>query len=231
MDFEGDPYATIYVQAGRGKRRLAVLNTGAANSILSVPFEKYRFLSGYEAICCYENKVIEAGLRTTRLPSRNLLDRLVRHLSGGEAAEQTAIELRPPKSLQARPTIEIGPCSPEFGALTGTHSSLPKITLKLKGARATQHDQALAELRSYGDSLFFQLDMMYGSTFILERERRFRPSSRRQFTVELAYPVAHYNEEAMSLYWYAKSASDMPLLTYLAFYQSIEFYLPKILSD
>jgi len=31
----------------------------------------------------------------------------------------------------------------------------------------------------------------------------------------------------MSLYWYAKSARDMPLLRYLAFYQSIEFYFPR----
>ena len=31
----------------------------------------------------------------------------------------------------------------------------------------------------------------------------------------------------MSLFWYAKSARDMPLLRFLAFYQSIEFFFPR----
>jgi hypothetical protein len=44
---------------------------------------------------------------------------------------------------------------------------------------------------------------------------------------QIAYPTAHFNEEAMSLYWYAKSAPTMPLLRFLAFYQSIEFYFPR----
>jgi hypothetical protein len=124
------------------------------------------------------------------------------------------------------PTLEIGLCSAEFTALDGGPSS--RLTLKLRGARASQHDQALAELRSYADSLFFQIDLMYGSTFILERERRLRFSPpRRSPNPGLAYPIAQYNDEAMSLYWYAKSAPDMPLLRFLAFYQSIEFYFPR----
>jgi hypothetical protein len=71
--------------------------------------------------------------------------------------------------------------------------------------------------------------MMVGSTFILERERRVRLFSpaRRQRELTLEYPLADYNDEAMSLYWYAKSARDMPLLRFLAFYQSIEFYFPR----
>ena len=31
----------------------------------------------------------------------------------------------------------------------------------------------------------------------------------------------------MSLYWYAKSASRLPLVQYLAFYQCLEFYFPR----
>jgi hypothetical protein len=87
----------------------------------------------------------------------------------------------------------------------------------------------LEELRAYSDSIFFQIDMMYGFTFILERERRARSlvSSRRKVGIDLQYPTAHYNDEAISLYWYAKSARDMPLLRFLAFYQSIEFYFPR----
>lgn len=35
-----------------------------------------------------------------------------------------------------------------------------------------------------------------------------------------------YNTDAIFLYWYARSATKMHLLQYLAFYQAIEFYFP-----
>ena len=35
-----------------------------------------------------------------------------------------------------------------------------------------------------------------------------------------------YDEIPVSLYWYARSATGMPLLQYLAYYQVIEFYYP-----
>jgi hypothetical protein len=198
-----------------------------ADTLLGVEFERFRFLSGYEAICCYEDRLIEAGLRTTRLSARYVLQKLLgQPLSS--TSNLTPIQLTPPASLPGRPMVELGPSSTQFQALCAPRPS-GGITLKLKGARAKQHDQAVAELRSYADSLFFQIDAMMGSAFILERQRRARllPPTRRQPGVQLAYPTTHYNEEAMSLYWYAKSARDMPLLRFLAFYQSIEFYFPR----
>jgi hypothetical protein len=36
-----------------------------------------------------------------------------------------------------------------------------------------------------------------------------------------------YERNPSSLYWYARSASSMPLLQFLAFYQCIEFFFPR----
>lgn len=225
-DDEGNPYAAISLQAGRSKRRVGIYSEARADALLDVEFERFRFLSGYEAICCYEKGFVEAGLRTTRLGAQLVLQRLL-GLPFNSSAPMTPIQLTPPTSLASRPTVELGPCSAEFEALCAPRAS--RFTLKLRGARARQHDQTLVELRSYADSLFFQIDAILGSSFMLERQRRIRlsPASRRQAGVQLTYPSAHYNEEAMSLYWYAKSAPDMPLLRFLAFYQSIEFYFPR----
>jgi len=44
--------------------------------------------------------------------------------------------------------------------------------------------------------------------------------------VKLAPPKYEYDEEAMALYWYARTALNMPLLQFLAFYQVLEFYFP-----
>ncbi|MBN9082989.1 MAG: hypothetical protein J0I16_15900 [Rhizobiales bacterium] len=232
---DGTLYATIFMPAGRAKRKLNVFRENRATSLLSIPFEKYRFLSGYEAICCYEESYIEAGLENSRFFPQNNLHRLLEWNTAETSSGLKAIQLLPSEALPGRPLIELGPCSPEFIALGGGRSFMtpiggrPRMTLKLKGIKATQHDQALAELRSYADSLFFQIDMIYGFTFMLERESRLRYLSRRQREagLQLGYPTARYNSEAMSLYWYAKTARDMPLLRFLAFYQSIEFYFPR----
>lgn len=225
-DEDGEPTATISIQAGRAKRLVPVYYESRADALLAMEFEKYTFLSGYDAICCYKDGYIEAGLRTPRLSMQAIFSRL-HGIRVGVGQDLTPIELEPPQSLSGRPTIEIGPCSNEFASLLGAPSS--RVTLKLRGARATQHDHALAELRSYADSLFFQIDTLHGAVLLLERERSARLSltTRRVAGIDLAYPSTHYNGEAMSLFWYAKSARDMPLLRFLAFYQSIEFYFPR----
>lgn len=224
---EDSPFATIALQAGKSKRKIAVYKS-RAKALLAVEFEKYRFLSGYEAIYCFERKTIEASIRATRLGSSFLLQRLAGQNPIDNSVALQPIRITPTEAHPGRPIIEIGPSSAEFSAI-GSGPRGPRNTLKLIGVRATQHDQALQELRSYADSLFFQIDALFGSAFILERQRRVRLLStmQKRGEVSLAYPTAQYNAEAMSLYWYAKSARDMPLLRFLAFYQAIEFFFPR----
>jgi len=74
------------------------------------------------------------------------------------------------------------------------------------------------------------MNLLYDSTFILERERRRRVLKRNVATsnppTPIEYPRQKYSESAISLYWYARRARGMPLLQFLAFYQSIEFFFP-----
>lgn len=225
---DGKPYLSIFLQAGRAKRRLGIFGESKANKLLSMPFEQYRFLAGYDAVVRYDEKCIEASLTGAPTSARFTLERLQRrNMLQADDDEARAIEIVPPPSLQGRPTIEIGPISSVLEALVPLRSS--RVSMKLKGISATTHDQAIAELRSYADSIFFQIDILQGSTFALQRERRIRPLSRLRRRVDegLTYPTTLFNHEAMSLYWYAKSARDMPLLRFLAFYQAIEFYFPR----
>lgn len=226
MDDELGPYAAISIPAGKAKRKIGVFSEDKADRLLSISFEKYKFLAGYEAIYCTDSSVIEVALLTTRMNPKFILQRM-NNLRTSHSEKPTPIEICAPENLHGRPSILIGPCSPEFYALSENRSSA--ITLKMTNARSTQHDQAVSELRSYSDSLFFQVDLLIGATFILERWRRGRLSSpmRKRTELNISYPIAHYKDEAMSLYWYAKSARDMPLLRFLAFYQSIEFYFPR----
>lgn len=90
------------------------------------------------------------------------------------------------------------------------------------------HDQALALLKKSASSLFFQIDLLSDVAFGLVRERS--PSLRRPRkepeASELQYPRTEFDDAPITLYWYARSATGMPLLQFLAFYQVIEFYFP-----
>ena len=226
IDADRNPYAAFFLKSGRSKRRINIFNESRADQLLSVDFENYGFISGYEAIRHHENGTIEAGLRTTRMAPQFVIRRLL-GIGFSSDTDLGTIVLAPDPTAPNRPTLELGYPSEQFSILSGARGS--RYSLTLRNVRASQHDQALAELRSYSDSLFFQIDSLVGSTFILERERQRQrlPLPRRKKGVELSYPISRYNEEAMSLYMYANSARDMPLLQFLAFYQSIEFYFPR----
>ncbi|MGY4499186.1 hypothetical protein ACVWYH_003117 [Bradyrhizobium sp. GM24.11] len=63
----------VSMKCGRETRRIALFSQAAIESLLSVPFEKYTFLSGLDAICSYELGVIEAAiLSRARLSEQNL---------------------------------------------------------------------------------------------------------------------------------------------------------------
>jgi hypothetical protein len=53
-----------------------------------------------------------------------------------------------------------------------------------------------------------------------------RRSRKAERISELQYPKTEYNPAPLSLYWYGRSAKNLPLLQFLAFYQTIEFYFP-----
>ena len=64
---------------------------------------------------------------------------------------------------------------------------------------------------------------------MLERERRSSTRGRRKTTnlaSDLQYPRTQFESAPLTLYWYGRSATGMPLLQFLAFYQVIEFYFP-----
>lgn len=225
-DPDGDKFGIVFLQSGRSKRRINIFWEEKADRLLSIDFENQRFLSGYEAIYCYKDRTIEAGIRSTSLAPSSVIRRLANNKDFVESESQI-IKLEPNEPSNEKPIIEIGLSSNKFNILSGVRGS--RFSIKMRNIRASQHDAALSELRSYSSSLFFQIDGLIGSTFILERERQRQrlPLPRKKQGIEVIYPNSRYNEDAMSLFMYAKSARDMPLLQFLGFYQSIEFYFPR----
>ena len=79
--------------------------------------------------------------------------------------------------------------------------------------------------------MFFQLEMAFAVPVALQQRRRpplqrRRSPAQRPSLEDVGFPKYEYDEQPMSLYWYGASASGMPLLQFLAYYQAVEFYFP-----
>ena len=126
------------------------------------------------------------------------------------------------------PTITISIASDHYLILAA--KSFPNLTLKISNCNISQHDQAFHILQKISDSLFFQIDLMLELPLALAPSPDRMPISKRRVKFntlkDLQYPQSEYDTGPMSLYRYARSASGMPLLQFLAFYQAIEFYFP-----
>lgn len=222
--------------------------------ILKSEFEKFKFLRGYEAVYSLEHGIIECEIQSDDIarPSSFLIRRIERFFSieKKENLKEKETELEEEvteekvtlsfPSPNDRIKIFIGESSKEFSILCGLKRDSffmrrrlrPFQTIRLEGCKIETHDQVKQALVTLGNSVLFQIDLvtnvpMYlGLDRDLQREIRIRRRTTRD-DLKLTAPKYQYDSEAMSLYWYARTANNMPLLQYLAFYQVIEFYFPQ----
>jgi len=193
---------------------------------LNLAFEKFVFLGDYVAIANYEENTIEAIINAMNGMPRPLLEK---RLLGKVEDNKKQIIVLNDDSGQVR--IEIGKQTEVMSLLAGSPLTgrMSNLSIKLSGITINQHNKSLDLLRRITDSLFFQLDIQSGLALSLVRDRRsLRRHRKRRSKVEidLDFPRVEFDQEPISLYWYARSATGMPLLQFLAFYQVIEYYYP-----
>jgi hypothetical protein len=233
-DNEDKDYLVVAMPCGRDTRWITLVDSDDLQVFESLPFEKYSFLSDYNAICSYETDEIEAGIRSLASNSVQLVyRRLFPHsVKEGQISEEELSLCLLPEPGSDAPEIAIGSASEKFKKfcqLQVLPSSQQLMSLRILRARISQHDQAVSLLEKISNSLFFQIDLLLDMPLGLARTRRRLLTGRRKIQKlesELQYPRHEYDEAPASLYWYAKSAITMPLLQFLAYYQCIEYYFP-----
>lgn len=207
-------------------------------------FEKFRFIKGYEAIWSRELNTIEVGLNI-RGSSKFFFNRLNKLINKPNFSEEEDNEEE--ITFIALPSIDdlgisFGYASKEFLVLSNSRditirsANYKKVTLKITNSKKTTHDTTRELLEKISNSLFFQIDLAFEIPIHLETqkeswiERRDKMMRKRLLFVDksasISEPKYEYDSEPISLYWYAKESSNMPILQFLAFYQSIEFYFP-----
>jgi hypothetical protein len=228
---EGRQILTIQLPSGRDKRPITVYDSDAAKRLLEIPFEQITLLGNYAAYLDRSNGIIEAGLRAL---STGIMRPLQEPLLGihpfrsNEADIIAAgIEL---KSDSHGQSITLGLPSPVLAAFGGRAVNRRSVSIRIAGIQTNRHDSALDYLERIANSVLFEIDLLLGVPVTIARidppNRRPRIRTGRGSRSELRFPRYEYDQEAMALYWYARSARGMPLLQYLAYYQSLEFYFP-----
>lgn len=235
-DFNGEPFLTVQLPNGRRSRQF-VLRPGqdTIDSLLSIPFEEYTFLGDYIAIACYNDQTLEAAVTPTRGPSRDLFSR---EFGEGELSDDSNDATPEPITIRGGDVapncaIVIGPCSDAFQVLNHRPIVYPDglmISIQISGVAVATHDEAVDTLERLTNSLFFQVDLACGIAVSLRRDPllKRRLSARRRETTapQIEFPRTEYDSAPITLYWYGRLSSGMPLLQFLAFYQCVEFYFP-----
>lgn len=217
----------IKFPSGRQERNVFVTDLDEAEALLSQPFEKFVFIAGYDAACSYDDDTIEALI----IPNQSSLA-FRRRLFGVSPTE----EVNPGQQV-----LEIGPAAFDENAKLEIHLGSARISsllartglrpsLVIKGIHIRTHDRALEVLEAIANSLFFEIDVRFNLPLSLLRARTRVPrpitKSDELARKPLQFPADRYDKQAASLYWYGRMAIGMPLLRFLAFYQTIEFYFP-----
>jgi hypothetical protein len=234
-DQDSQPELRLALKCGRGFRKVTVPCDKYILGFRQIQFEKFVFLTEYGAICSYTDGYIEALLRPlgANFPSatfmlRRLFDQDIAFSSNSEIP---MIKLAPPQA--GFPHIELSRASWQIAVLS--QPSFPErfsrtLSLKLTDCTIATHDKAISLLEKTANALFLQADLLTGVALGLDRERRppmiRRPFRKANIISDLQYPKNEVDNAPISLYWYARSATGMPLLQFLAFYQVIEFYFP-----
>jgi hypothetical protein len=220
--FQGQKYVRVHFPAGRQTEQVAFFGTEGIRELLSIPFEKYVFIAGYDALCCYEDEVIEAGITGGTV---NLLRRIYGSRLDSIGGNQDFPPLEIPNPGR-REKLVLGSATNPFDILIGRMSSRP--SLRIEGLSVSRQDQAIETLERIANSFFFQLDLLRNIPLTLRRRRTLRTvyGKEPRASQELEFPKSDYDRDPISLYWYGRGARGMPLLQFLAYYQTIEYYFP-----
>jgi len=216
------PYAVVEFKNGRITRPV-VIGPDAAETLVDYPLEDFVFLGDYSAVCSYKEGWIEAAVRSYG-PRTILARRSIFGIAASRSKEPSEVEIPGVGGLTLRLTEK-------RGILFWLDYGSP-IYLRIEGIGITEHDKAVSLLEDLSNSLFMQIDFRFDSPLGIGRDRFpsrriFKARGRLDEDNQLVYPRVSYDRSPSSLYWYARSATAMPLLQFLAFYQCIEFSFPQ----
>jgi len=234
-DFDDVEYLILNFPCGRETRKVFVRDIADASLINNLNISDIRFIEGYAAYFDVSNGEITASFRDV---GRNFgiirKKRFPISLFAGNEYSEEMDSYRIENNLIDKSIIDISALSDVYRALVCHPSG--RGMMKLIGHGVSQHDQAKGVLEKFASSLFFQVEQETGIMLSLSTEMRprvrFRPVKyRNKSALPVEYTNYEYESAPLTLYRYAASSSQMPLMQFLAYYQSIEYFFPTFSQE
>jgi len=234
-------YAILQLPNGRRRRAITVF-PNELQDLLAIGFEHLIVLGDYQAVLDKRNGKIEAQVVGPGPVGRANAGRSLQLLPGVEIISDGSTDAVEDETFEDDPgptantivdnwrlavendgvSIEISPASQEFETLFSGGT-----TVKINGVETSTHDSALEALDRYASAMLFDIDLVYGLPVqIAIRRRGVRPRRRDRPENPPKFPRNRYAGQALELYQYGRSAAGLPLLEYLAYYQSVEYFFP-----
>lgn len=224
-------WVLLHLPNGRTSRRIRIAAPDAA-ALLRSNLNEITMLGNLVAFSDKTTGAIEAKIVDSRgLPSIRML-KSVPGYGQPEMTQRGVIEA--PTSgdgsliLRAEDgrRIEIGAPSELASGLF--RPARTATTIRIFGVDIARHDEALRALTDIANALFFDLDVLYGTSLALAEVKSPNPSNvRARAETSPFFPRNTYSEKALALYRYGRSAQGLPLLEFLAYYQSLEYFFPS----
>jgi hypothetical protein len=225
-----------------------VIRESIAEFVAGSRFDAFQPLLDFEGVWSPSEGVIECELDTGGVgaPTRFVLAIIARGVGLDDDAAFRAEDVAgaiipiPLKHDTIKAAIRLG--SDEFTVWRGLfhpHAALEfdrrprRVVLRIEGMHATAAEAAADILERISNSILFQLDLHTDVPVFLARRREFfdRRPRRSPAPGVMSAPAFQYDNEPMALYWYARTSQQVPLLSFLAFYQVLEFYFPVFSAE
>jgi hypothetical protein len=236
---------------GRRKREIAY-SSQDSERMGGFDVKPYVFLGDYDAVIDRNTGQIEARLISSGIGLASPPERLLRSIPGvellsgapdvqGEVEDDVDAQVVGGDGARWRlrveregASIELSRASDEFDTLLhGSRQRLFRVSsMKISGITTSTHDEALSILERFGNAFLLGLELRYNIGVSLARKRT-QPLPHRQVksSAPPSFPTSQYDAEPLGLYFYGRSASGLPLLAYLAYYQTLEYYFPFFSRD
>lgn len=220
--------------SGSGERAISLPRLPRVKAMLDQPFENFRLSTNYEALIDLTSGQVEVAL-SSQARARGAGRIFVWDLPGVQIDDESPLksdgefeEWRVPSGWRLEVTsddvqIEISAKSPMFEA---TYYYALDYSLKIKHAQGSGGPRADDLLNEYATDFLLDLELQYGLGLTMQKKRvvRTKRIATVSSQVEPRFPSLRYSREASAFYWYGSSASGLPLLQYLAYYQVLEYF-------
>ncbi|WP_322063157.1 hypothetical protein [Paraburkholderia sp. J63] len=232
--FDEGPALVIKMPCGRALRSVQIDTSDEAQRLLDVPFEKYRFVPGFDAVFAPAEGIVEASVRS--------LGSSTNQAGVGLAVLPKLFGPRDPSSkLRGHVrswTLKSDDVQTETELTLRTQSDVlqallvrnVRLVLFVQRPGIDTAEKAESMLVKLSDALFFQIEHLINVALGLVRERLAAPKISKSGRVDLGnivqFPTMEYDKAPISLYWYGRNAGGMPLLQFLAYYQVLEYFYP-----